>query len=288
MAGYAVVDADDDFGGDVARTGGKGAAGNGLEFQNFLSVDQPRDAASGRATPSRTDQTTTAPFSPFSITYYQHYFDLTTSQLRQRLLGSLIPRSEFLSTVCEGQVDLYGPFWTLTTLILSIYLSTSLSASISSALSPPPTPPPTKDGKKPTGQDFTLLSVAISLIYTYGLAFPALIWGAAKWFSRSGSGSGSGSGNLNDGLLGGSGGQGGQGEAGAGAEGGAGTDNKNLRLLTIIIVLVHCAVGLTMKVVFFSYSVGGKLIGPDDPLSGSVGGGLGGGNTDVDGVLDAL
>lgn len=31
------------------------------------------------------------------------------------------------------------------------------------------------------------------------------------------------------------------------------------------------------------YSVGGKLIGPNDPLGKGIGGGV---NTDVDGVLD--
>jgi hypothetical protein len=146
---------------------------------------------------ARTEQTTTAPYSPFSITYYQHYFNITTTQLQHRLLNSLIPRADFLSSVCEGEVDLYGPFWTLTTLILTIYLSTSLSASISSAL----TPSTGDDDRKPTSQDFTLLSVAISLIYTYGLAFPALIWATAKWFARSSNSNSNG----NDGLLGGSG-----------------------------------------------------------------------------------
>lgn len=73
-------------------------------------------------------------------------------------------------------MDLYGPFWTLTTLIFTIYLSTSLSASISSYLS---------HSEKQT-QDLTLLSAATTLIYTYGLAFPALIWAASRWFSRTG------------------------------------------------------------------------------------------------------
>lgn len=119
---------------------------------------------------------TTAPHSFFNLTYYQTYFDITTPTLFTRLTQSLIPRPEFLSSVCGDQVDLYGPFWTLTTLIFTIYLSTSLSASISSYLS---------HSEKQT-QDLTLLSAATTLIYTYGLAFPALIWAASRWFSRTG------------------------------------------------------------------------------------------------------
>lgn len=78
-------------------------------------------------------------------------------------------------------MDLYGPFWTLTTLVFTIYLSTSLSASISAYLSPSSS----SDEGKPH-QDLTLLSAATTLVYTYGLAFPALVWAAVRWFSRTG------------------------------------------------------------------------------------------------------
>ncbi|KAJ9097042.1 hypothetical protein QFC20_006284 [Naganishia adeliensis] len=320
MSGYAFVDADDDFGGDVARTG-KPAAGDGLQFQNFLSADDPH-ADTGRASPSNRVASdapiTTAPHSFFNLTYYQTYFDITTPTLFTRLTQSLIPRPEFLSSVCGDQVDLYGPFWTLTTLIFTIYLSTSLSASISSYLS---------HSEKQT-QDLTLLSAATTLIYTYGLAFPALIWAASRWFSRTG---GNGYTQDGQGVLGAPRGEGvvewrlvdalaiwGYSMVvyvpvsilcvipipilrwilvgGAAISSGyflwlnvypilAGPDNKNLRLLTILIVLVHAGVALTMKVLFFSYSVGGKLIGPNDPLGGGIGGGV---NTDVDGVLDSI
>ncbi|GHJ88797.1 hypothetical protein NliqN6_5199 [Naganishia liquefaciens] len=324
-AGYAFVDADDDFGGDAARS-----AGNGLEFQNFPSEGQGSTQQNKTIAPDAAPRTSTAPFSPFNLTYYQPYFSITTSTLLHRLSHSLLPRpgaGDFLSTTCAGEVDLYGPFWTLTTLIFTIYLGTSLSASISAFLAPSSDNPPT--------QDLTLLSVATTLIYTYGILFPALIWAATRWLARSG-GDGFSTGE-GQGILGhaSSGGQ----ETGAAGwrlvdalavwgyamsayvpvsilcvipvpilrwilVGGAalssgyflwinvypilaGPDNKNLRLLMIVIIIVHLSVAIAMKVLFFSYAVGGKIIGPDDTLGGGIVGG-GGTNTDVDGVLDGM
>jgi hypothetical protein len=102
--------------------------------------------------------------------------------------------------VCEERVDLYGlsaalpptsnpssanthspdpphlgPFWTLTTLILTIYLSSSLSSSLAAYLSSPTTH---------QHADLTLLSLCTTLIYTYGLVFPAVFWAATKWLAR--------------------------------------------------------------------------------------------------------
>ena len=68
--------------------------------------------------------------------------------------------------------DLYGPFWTLTTLIFALFLSSSLGASISSYLSGP-------DHKY--NYDFQLLSIAVSLVYAYGLGLPVLLWLALRY-----------------------------------------------------------------------------------------------------------
>lgn len=68
--------------------------------------------------------------------------------------------------------DLYGPFWTLTTLIFTLFLSSSLGASISSYLSGP-------DHKY--SYDFQLLSIAVSLVYAYGLGLPVLLWLALRY-----------------------------------------------------------------------------------------------------------
>ncbi len=79
---------------------------------------------------------------------------------------SLIP--SYLHTIS-------GPFWVLTTLILSTYLSSSLSSSLAAYVANPEVPFKT---------DLTLLSLCVTLIYCYGLLFPAVFWGATKWVSR--------------------------------------------------------------------------------------------------------
>lgn len=93
--------------------------------------------------------------------------------------------------------DLYGPFWTLTTVIFSIFVFSSLASSIASYLSDP---------NVEYNYNFQLLSIAVSLVYgkishlkqprgessdrhklAYGLGLPALLWvtlrylGVAEW-----------------------------------------------------------------------------------------------------------
>lgn len=73
---------------------------------------------------------------------------------------------------------MYGPFWTLTTLIFTLFLSSSLAASISVYLS--------AEGSE-YDYDFRLLSLAVTIVYAYGLAVPVLLWlalryiGAGEW-----------------------------------------------------------------------------------------------------------
>lgn len=68
--------------------------------------------------------------------------------------------------------DLYGPFWTLTTLIFALFLSSSLGASIAKYLSTNGTP---------YDYDFQLLSISVSLVYAYGLVLPMLLWLALRY-----------------------------------------------------------------------------------------------------------
>jgi hypothetical protein len=72
---------------------------------------------------------------------------------------------------------MYGPFWTLTTLIFTLFLSSSLAASITTYLS--------VEGKG-YDYDFTLLSFAVSIVYAYGLALPLLLWIALRYIGVGG------------------------------------------------------------------------------------------------------
>ena len=67
--------------------------------------------------------------------------------------------------------NLTGPFWTLSTLILTLYTTSTLTASITQYLSDPDS----------TTSNLPLLTTATSIVYIYGLAVPSLLWGATKW-----------------------------------------------------------------------------------------------------------
>lgn len=108
----------------------------------------------------------------WTVEYYQPYFDVDTKLVLKRCYMTMNPlaATTFVPTFLTP-ADLYGPFWTLTTLIFALYLSSSLAASISAFLS--------------TGAqydyNFRLLSIAVSLVYAYGLALPVLLWLALRY-----------------------------------------------------------------------------------------------------------
>ncbi|KAJ7066935.1 Yip1-domain-containing protein, partial [Mycena amicta] len=110
----------------------------------------------------------------WTVEYYQCYFDVDTKTVLHRCYSTLIPTSatsDYLSTHLNP-ADLYGPFWTLTTLIFTLFLSSSLAASVTAYLSDP---------DAAISYDFGLLSIAVPLVYSYGLALPVLLWVALRY-----------------------------------------------------------------------------------------------------------
>jgi len=109
----------------------------------------------------------------WTVEYYQSYFDVDTKTVLQRCYTTLNPLAapayipNYLSPA-----DLYGPFWTLTTLIFALFLSSSLAASVSAYLS--------AEGSE-YDYDFKLLSIAVTLVYAYGLAVPVVLWLALRY-----------------------------------------------------------------------------------------------------------
>ncbi|PFH51186.1 hypothetical protein AMATHDRAFT_3317 [Amanita thiersii Skay4041] len=216
----------------------------------------------------------------WTVEYYQSYFDIDTQTVLKRCYTTLLPQAAraYIPTHLNPP-DLYGPFWTLTTLIFALFLSSSLAASISSYLSGP-------DAKY--SYDFQLLSIAVSLVYAYGLGLPVLLWLALRYL---GVGEWSiieaisvwGYGQfvwipvsvlcvipvplLRWSLVG----------LAFGLSGYflvaniypilATAEAKATRLLIIVLIALHFALALTFKVLFFSYYVVEK-IGADIPLPG--------------------
>ncbi|KAG5643522.1 hypothetical protein DXG03_000714 [Asterophora parasitica] len=168
----------------------------GLQFKSFLGAEggaggNVGDSHGGRSPglgnadrgyltdePTRSKNTTSA---FWTVEYYQPYFDVDTQTVLKRCYATLLPFSPSFRTYLSSHLnpaDLYGPFWTLTTLIFTLFLSSSLAASVSVYLSAPGTE---------YDYDFQLLSVAVSLVYAYGLGLPTLLWlglrylGVGEW-----------------------------------------------------------------------------------------------------------
>jgi protein YIPF1/2 len=104
-------------------------------------------------------------------------------QVITRCYTTLLPFSpNYLISHTTPSVDLYGPFWTLTTLIFSLFVFSSFTALLVNYLS--------TNNVKPYSFDFTLLSVGVTLVYSYGLGLPALVWIAMRYMDIVGGSSG--------------------------------------------------------------------------------------------------
>ncbi|KAF8173715.1 Yip1 domain family protein [Pholiota molesta] len=270
----------------------------GLQFKSFLGSEasnnnpnSPRTAGVGNADRRylADENQRKGSGSFWNVEYYQPYFDVDTHTVLQRCYTTLIPTEArtYIPTHLNPP-DLYGPFWTLTTLIFALFLSSSLGASIAKYLS----------SNAEYDYDFQLLSIAVTIVYSYGLAVPVLLWlalryiGVGEWsviealsvwgyaqfvwipvavlcvipvpivrwvlvalaFGLSGWFLGS---NIYP-IL-------------------ASAEAKATRLLIILLGAIHLGIAIAFKVLFFSYYVVDK-IGMDIPLPGDD---AGTGNTTV-------
>lgn len=62
-----------------------------------------------------------------NLGFLQIYFDITTDEIKDRLINSLIPFNPKFHDICIQKPDLYGPFWIYTTLIFAIAACGSLT-----------------------------------------------------------------------------------------------------------------------------------------------------------------
>lgn len=98
--------------------------------------------------------------------------DSSTSTVCQRAYLTLYPKDDYLSIILNNSPDLYGPFWIPTTLIFALFLSSSLSSSIQAFLA-----------GNTYNYDFTRLSVAVSVVYTYSLVVPIGLWAVMRYWA---------------------------------------------------------------------------------------------------------
>ncbi|BGP18212.1 hypothetical protein JCM10213_007840 [Rhodosporidiobolus nylandii] len=166
-------------------------ASNNLAFQDFGSATIQSDLPSGRISPNASPQVrssnnlydggqrlgssidgATKSGGVLNLDFYSGWFDVDTLTVLTRCYKTLIPREDYVADVLAGVPDLYGPFWVPTTLIFSLFLTSSLSTSAYAYLA----------GESYT-YDFTRLGAATSVVYTYCLGLPIVIWAAIKYWA---------------------------------------------------------------------------------------------------------
>ncbi|KAM3143844.1 hypothetical protein pb186bvf_004120 [Paramecium bursaria] len=102
---------------------------------------------------------------PFSLTYYQPFFDdLTNAIVGRKLLASFFPFRATFFEIQDGKPDLYGPFWIYATLVFTV----AASGNVSSYLQTPP-------GYKFT-YNFEFIPTASSLLFGAAVLIPITIF----------------------------------------------------------------------------------------------------------------
>ncbi|KUI53854.1 Protein YIP5 [Cytospora mali] len=166
-SGYdAVVDVDDE--GDLGHTDLQ----DDLEFHNSnFSETTPsnRKAPGSSGLPLPATASNSGKRYLWTIHFYAQFFDVDTSAVLQRCWAALFPRANFLD-VLEGNPDLYGPFWIATTVVFILFLGGTISKYLATT------------GQEPFVYDFKLLSGAAGLIYGYTLFIPMALYLALRYF----------------------------------------------------------------------------------------------------------
>jgi hypothetical protein len=153
-----------------------------LAFQDIRHASSParnssrisedkRGLLSGTSSAADNDPTPPPQGSPgyLSLAYYQQWFDVDTQVIVKRTLKSLLPALK--SFYEEGeQPDLYGPFWITTTLIVVIASASNLANYF------------VAENQISWQSDFTKVSFAASMLYSWLLIIPMIVWFLLKRF----------------------------------------------------------------------------------------------------------
>lgn len=116
-------------------------------------------------------QKKTAPFWTFE--YYQKFFDVETSHVVERIIGSMLPwpGKNFIRVYLRRNPDFYGPFWICTTLVFAIAISGNLSSFLSNH----------GDPKYKYRPEFGKVTIAATTVFSYALLVPLALWGFLLW-----------------------------------------------------------------------------------------------------------
>nr|CAG4641166.1 EOG090X0CJ3 [Eulimnadia texana] len=168
----------------------KGATASGLDFQDFSEAkfvsdgfekthnfsnfpeshaDDDEETAVVRP---RAEESEGSNPSVWTFSYYQRLFDVDTSEVKERLVWSVVPRpsKDFLNHVIKSKPDLYGPFWVCVTLIFCIAIMGNIADYIQSA----------GEGTR-WRYDFQKVSLSATTIFCYATLLPLGLWVFVWW-----------------------------------------------------------------------------------------------------------
>ncbi|XP_032739925.1 protein YIPF2 isoform X5 [Lontra canadensis] len=105
--------------------------------------------------------------------YYQSFFDVDTSQVLDRIRGSLLPRPghNFVRHHLRNRPDLYGPFWICATLAFVLAVTGNLTLVLAQR----------RDPSIHYSPQFHKVTVAGVTIYCYVWLVPLALWAFLQW-----------------------------------------------------------------------------------------------------------
>lgn len=92
-----------------------------------------------------------------TLEFFQRYFDVTTDDIKKRLLTSLIPFNRSFYAMYKEKPDLYGPFWIYTTLVIVLTIAGNFSRYLQSG---------------PFTYNFHYIPIATAVVFGVGLGLP--------------------------------------------------------------------------------------------------------------------
>lgn len=98
------------------------------------------------------------------------FFDVTTSDIVERLMHSLVPFSPKFHQIYHSKPDLYAPFWILTSLIAMLFIAGNLSRYLK------------LEDKDKFEYNFSVIPVASGIIYGFGVGLPVVVHSSQRWF----------------------------------------------------------------------------------------------------------
>ncbi|XP_036170934.1 protein YIPF2 [Myotis myotis] len=109
----------------------------------------------------------------WTFSYYQSFFDVDTSQVLDRIKGSLLPRPghSFVRHHLRNRPDLYGPFWICATLAFVLAVTGNLTVVLAQR----------RDPSIHYSPQFHKVTVAGITIYCYAWLVPLALWAFLQW-----------------------------------------------------------------------------------------------------------